>query len=125
MALSDLSLVTNSFLNLLRYRLNVGLFPIWKSATLQTLQDIDGQLKLSALPGDMSDSSLRLRLSLYHVTEDAHLKNQPPVSSGPVPVRNNPMGLQLYYQLTVHKDAFDALDEASILSAQTIFGLAI
>ncbi len=118
MALSDLSLVTNSLLNLLRYRLDVCLSRIETG----TLLAIDQGLSLSSLPGDEMGTGVTLRLSLYHVTEDAYLKNQPPVSSGAVPVRNNPMGLQLYYQMTVHTDP---MDDTAVAKSQKLFGLAL
>jgi hypothetical protein len=118
MGLSDLSLVTASLLNLLRYRLDEGLSRI----SGMSLQQSDAQVLLSSLPSDEPGGDLTIRLYLYHVTEDAYLKNQPPVSSDPDPVRYNPMGLQLYYQLTAHAEP---LSDALVGNSQKFFGLAM
>ena len=51
---------------------------------------------ISVLPPDKLEEGT-LGVYLYHISEDTHFKNQPPVgtSADPVPVRYTPMGLML------------------------------
>lgn len=78
---------------------------------------------LSVLPPDKLDEGT-LGLYLYHINEDPHFKNQPPVGSStdPVPVQYNPMGLNLFYLLTTDAKADT---EVEMLDAQLLLGLAV
>lgn len=78
---------------------------------------------ISVLPPDkLEDGSLGVYL--YHLNEDPHLKNQPPVgtSADPVPVRYTPMGLNLFYLITTDAKSDS---ENKMLDAQLLLGLAI
>lgn len=46
------------------------------------------------------DSSRRLSLWLYHLSEDEHVKNAPPVRLADASTRMTPLALDLYYLLT-------------------------
>lgn len=78
---------------------------------------------VSVLPPDKLKAG-SLGLYLYHVGEDAHFKNQLPAgtSADSVPVRHNPMGLNLYYLLTT--DGVVDKDN-DMYDAQLLIGLAI
>ena len=121
MALTDLSLVSQSLLGILRNRVDAGMLQIYGAAQM---------VNYSLLPSDEEHQDATLNLYLYHVTEDAALKNQAPVSSSleTSPARYNPMGLQLYYQLTVHEKPQNTEGDqglAAMQRVQQIFGLAI
>jgi len=90
MALLDLSLVTQALVELLKA--HIGNSPGWPFATF-------GAPLVTAQPPDQIGPGT-LGVYLYHVTEDAHLKNQQPVGRDPPPVRFTPMGLSLYYQIS-------------------------
>ena len=59
---------------------------------------------VSAEPRDKLTGDSTIGLYLYHITEDADLKNAPSVSADTPPIRYTPMGLSLYYQLSAHSD---------------------
>jgi len=89
MALLDLSLVTQVLVELLKAHISTS--PGWPFATY-------GLPLVTAQPPDQIAGGT-LGVYLYHVTEEPHLKNQPPVGRDAPPVRFTPMGLCLYYQL--------------------------
>ena len=78
---------------------------------------------ISVLPPDKLEEGT-LGVYLYHISEDTHFKNQPPVgtSADPVPVRYTPMGLNLFYLLTTDAKADT---ENKIFDAQLLLGLSI
>lgn len=89
MALLDLSLVTSALVETLKA--HIGHSPAWPpvyGAPVVTAQS----------PDQLAAGSLGVYL--YHVTEEPHLKNQPPVGRNDPPVRFTPMGLCLYYQVS-------------------------
>ncbi len=54
-------------------------------------------------PGDIeAKDNVRLSLFLYHVNENASLKNQEMRTAGPDRLKYPPMALDLYYMLTAH-----------------------
>ena len=98
MALLDLSLVTTALVELLKA--HIGNSPAWPLAA--------GAPLVTAQPPDKL-AAKTLGVYLYHVSEDPHLKNQPPHGGDSPPVRFTPMGLQLYYQLSALGEGADGL----------------
>jgi len=112
MAILDVSLVTKAIRRLLEE--SVKNSPAWNPRPDPTV---------SVLPPDKLKSG-SLGLYLYHVAEDSHFKNQPAAgtSADPVPVRHNPMGLNLFYLLTTD----GVVDEDNkVYDAQLLLGLAL
>jgi hypothetical protein len=89
MALLDLSLVTTVLVETLKA--HIGQSPAWPA--------LYGTPLVTAQPPDQLAAG-SLGVYLYHVTEEPHLKNQPPVGRSEPPVRFTPMGLCLYYQVS-------------------------
>jgi hypothetical protein len=89
MALLDLSLVTAALVETLKA--HIGQSPAWPA--LYGVPQVTAQS-----PDQLAAGSLGVYL--YHVTEEPHLKNQPPVGRNDPPVRFTPMGLCLYYQVS-------------------------
>lgn len=121
MPLIDLSLVTTTLLRLLRARVDVlwaGFFPPSPPDPPPPVVGYSG-VASGALTGDQA-----LGLFLYHVTEDAHFKNLPPVYQDKPPIRFTPMPLQLHYQLVAHAGDMGGADAAALRS-QRLFGLAL
>ncbi len=87
--LLDLSLVTSALVELLKA--HIGQSSAWAPGL--------GTPLVTAQPPDQLEPKT-LGVYLYHVVEDPHLKNQPPAGPDNPPVRFNPMGLQLHYQLS-------------------------
>ncbi|SRR6266446_2695348 len=116
MPLLDLSLATQTLSNLLERRVKAGLTALGLPANV-----ING-LDISALPADKLTGGQTLGIYLYHISEDAHFKNLPPLSQDQPPVQFRPMGLNLYYQLNAHSDA---AGDAGPRRAQLLFGLAL
>lgn len=118
MSLLDLSLVTTTFLSLLKARVDplwVQFFPPVPPPPAVTYSGLSSD----KLPGDHT-----LGFFLYSIAEDPHFKNQPPVYQDQPPVRFTPMGLQLQYQLVAQ--AADLGDpDGAILRLQRLFGLAL
>jgi hypothetical protein len=90
MALLDLSLVTQALTELLKA--HIGNSAGWPFGTY-------GAPVVTAQPPDQVSAGT-LGVYLYHVTEEAHTKNLPPVSRDAPPVRFTPMGLTLHYQIS-------------------------
>jgi Pvc16 N-terminal domain len=119
MPILDLSLVTTTFLRLLRMRVTPlweGLFP--PAPPLPPAVTYTG----ASTAGIGSDNTLAF--FLFHAGEDAQFKNQPPVFRDRPPVRFTPMGLVLQYQMVTHTAA--GVDvEAAVVRAQRLFGLGL
>ena len=111
MALLDLSLVTSALVELLKA--HIGNSPAWPSTASAPL--------VTAQPPDQL-AAKTLGVYLYHVSEDSHLKNQPPHGGDSPPVRFTPMGLQLYYQLSALGEGADGL---ATLQEQLLIGAAM
>jgi hypothetical protein len=117
MPLLDLSLVTTTLLRLLRERVNIG----W---TALHAPNPAPPVNYSGATSDKLTGDQALGMFLYHVVEEPHFKNQPPLYQDHPPVRFTPMGLQLHYQLTAH--AADQINpENAVIRAQRLFGLAL
>ena len=119
MPVPSLSLISDALLHLLELRVTDA----WKSR-----YDTSYPVSYSLLPSDKLTGDPTLGFYLYHVIEDPYLKNQPPVSADQPPVRFNPMGLQLFYQLTVNSQRPPDSDLGhmdSVLREQELFGLAL
>jgi len=112
MAILDVSLVTKVIKRVIEESVKVS--PVWSPRDAPTI---------SVLPPDKLDAD-SLGVYLYHLSEDAHFKNQPPVgtSTDPVPVRYTPMVLNLFYLITT--DAKVDSDN-KMLDAQLLLGIAI
>jgi uncharacterized protein DUF4255 len=115
MPVLDLSLATQTLSNLLERRVKAGL-------TALGLPAAAAGLDISALPADQLKGDQTIGIFLYHVSEDGHFKNLPPLSQDQPPVQFRPMGLNLYYQLNTHSDA---KGDPGALLAQSLFGLAL
>src|SRR5438132_7792403 len=94
MPLPDLSLATQTLSNLLERRVKSGLTALGQPPAVT----------ISALPADELTGDQTIGIYLYHVSEDAHFRNLPPLSQDQPPVQFRPMGLNLYYQLNAHSD---------------------
>jgi Pvc16 N-terminal domain len=113
MATGNLFLVTQTLTRLLD--LNVR--------ALLTRAGLPTTLNVSAMPPERVGSEANtLNLHLYHVVEDAHYRNDPPLGSGGTPVARQPLGLSLYYILTAHHQINDVFDAQT---QQMLFGLAM
>ncbi len=109
--LLDLSLVTQSIINLLKK--NISASSEWPS-TLPLL--------VTPKPPDKLTEDNMLGVFLYHVEENPQLKNLPDAGSSQPPVRYLPMALNLYYQITAHSEL---TDDTGPLREQLIMGLAL
>src|ERR1700720_2985412 len=116
MPLLDLSLATQTLSNLLERRVKSGLTTLGQPPAVIT------GLSISALPADKLTGDQTISMYLYHVSEDAHFRNLPPLSQDQPPVQFRPMGLNLYYQLNAHSDT---TGEPGALRAHLLFGLAL
>lgn len=112
MALLDLSLVTQVLVELLKS--HIGNSAGWPFATY-------GAPLVTAQPPDQVAAGT-LGVYLYHVTEEAHLKNQVPTGRDSPPVRFTPMGLSLYYQISA---LGTGLGEQITKQEQTYIGCAL
>lgn len=92
MALLDLSLVTQTLINLIRESFNVS--HAWSGSPPSILPDPPNKLTGDALG-----------LYLYHICEDAYFKNLPAPGNETQPVRYVSMALNLYYQLSANTAA--------------------
>lgn len=108
MALLDLADVTRALIRLLEA--GVKSSPAWSSDTVA----------ISPNPPDQLEAG-ELGVYLYHLSEDAHFKNQPPPGADQPPVRFTPMALDLHYQLSVHPGA----TAEAAYQAQLLLGLAV
>ena len=89
MPLLDLSLVTRALQTVIERRVKAGLIKLNQPAGV-----ISG-LTLSAQPPDKLTGDQTIGLYLYHATESAHTKNQPPHSADQPPLRYTSMRLDL------------------------------
>ncbi len=114
MALLDISHVTQTMINLITESFNAS--PAWPSTTTISV--------LSEPPNRIPDSATNsVGFYLYHVAEDAHYKNLPPIGNDPSPIRYTPMGLNLYYQLTASHEGTD--DGNAAFQEQLMMGIAM
>jgi hypothetical protein len=116
MPLLDLSLVTNTWQNVIQRRVRAGLVALNQPASVLS------SLLVSALSPDQLTGDATVGFYLYHASESATLKNIPPSSQDTPPVRFTPMGLELFYQLSTHSAV---LGENGANMAQRLFGLAM
>lgn len=108
MALSDLSLVTQSLITLLTERVKID-YP--------TIEVVAQSPDL--LPDTTTNT---LSVYLYHAREDAHYKNAPaPGGSGHI--SRTPLSLCLYYIVTAHD--YDESQKPRVLNEQKIMGYAL
>jgi hypothetical protein len=109
MALSDLSLVTQALITLIRESFNVS--PAWSTAPPTIAPEPPDRVS-----GD------GLGFYLYHISEDGHYKNLPLPGNETPPVRYVPMALNLFYQLSASSSANDG---SGALLEQQMMGIAI
>ncbi len=112
MALLDISLPTKAIVELLKA--HIGQSSAWQFATW-------GKPLVTSQPPDQLAAGT-LGVYLYHVTEEAHLKNQPPNGRDQPPVRFTPMGLCLYYQVSA---LGSGAGELATLQEQIYIGCAV
>ena len=113
MALLDISLVTQALIRVVK--VSVIRSRVW-TGTATRWQDVP----VVPLPPDQLEQNT-LGIYLYHLTEDAHFKNQPSASADVPPVRYTPMGLNLHYQLSINAEE----DETHLYRTQLLMGLAV
>ena len=119
MPLSDLSLVSDALLNLLKLRVGQAWSDYYNGLTPAQIPPTVGY---SLQPSDDLVGEQALGLYLYHAVEDARFQNPPPPSSDVPPVRYSPMGLRLYYKLNPHTDT---IDEGHMQRVQQLFGFSL
>lgn len=113
MALLDISLVTQTLINLIQFRFMAS--PTWNPTGTNNTPPVSPQ------PPDILKSE-SVGLYLYHIKEETQNKNISPPGNDNPPVRYIPMGLSLYYQLTAHSNL--QTDQAT-LNEQKMMGIAI
>jgi hypothetical protein len=116
MALLDVAAVTRTLLNVLTDGVTGS--PAWPSAPGSPGTPL--ALHVLPLPPDKLVDTPSVGLYLYHLTENAYCKNQPP-PDGVTELRYTPMGLDLYYVLSANGGD----DTDGILRAQLIMGLSV
>jgi hypothetical protein len=109
MALLDLSLVTRALARVVEE--HVVSSPVWFPRSTPSVSP----LPPDQLPIDAAG------LYLYHVREDPHTRNLGDPGVGVTPVRHQPLGLSLYYQLSVN----GVNTNVTMWEAQLLFGCAI
>ncbi len=109
--LLDIALVTEALVNLINFHVTAS--PEAGKVT---------PLSVSPSPPDKLQGDRTIGMYLYHITEEAQYKNQPPVPGNEPPVRYTPMGLLLHYQLSGHSDVLGA---SGVETEQTMVGLAM
>ncbi|MBK8019986.1 MAG: DUF4255 domain-containing protein [Chloroflexi bacterium] len=111
MSLLDLSLVTQTFLDLITVSIDDS--SAW---TQPNPPDVD------PYPPDRLIGDNAVGFYLYHMTEESQGKNTYLPGVSDAPIRYIPMGLNLYYLLTAHSDM---QNENGILREQLLMGLAM
>lgn len=111
MALLDVSLVTQSLLNLIRGHVTAS--PVWSGSPTVSPES----------PDQLSGESNTIGFYLYHISEDEGYKNPPPPGRDVPPIRYTPMGLVLHYQLTAHDHGQDGT--IATFNEQRLMGCAI
>lgn len=110
MPVADLSAVTTSLRNLVRYN-------IWRIAGINAA--------VTDLPPELAEDSggSNLNLHLFHAVEDPSKRNEFALDAmGPYPIKETPLPLILYYVLTAHSVTNDPPD---IAGQQRLMGLAM
>ncbi|MBV9791429.1 MAG: DUF4255 domain-containing protein [Chloroflexi bacterium] len=110
MPLLDLSLVTQTLINLISAHVTNS--EAWNKAN---------KLEVEPLPADKLDGDNTLGLYLYHAVEETTGKHTYIPGVSDVPIRYTPLGLNLYYMLTAHSD----LDKGGVYREQLMMGLAM
>lgn len=110
MALLDLSLVTQTLINLISAHVTHS--EAWNNANA---------LRVDPLPPDKLSGDNTLGLYLYHAVEETTGKNTYIPGVSDVPVRYTPLGLNLYYMLTAHSD----IESGGVYREQLMMGLAM
>lgn len=110
MALLDLSLVTQTLIDLISAHVTNS--AAWSPANTLTVDP---------LPPDKLTGDNTLGFYLYHVTEETTGKNTYIPGVSDAPVRFNPLGLNLYYMLTAHSD----IETGGVYREQLMMGLAM
>lgn len=110
MPLLDLGAVTRTLLKVIDLSVNAS--PAWPPLP-------SPKLTTSPMPPDKLTGDPVAGLYLYHLSEDATFKNQPP-PPGVEELRYTPMALDLYYVLSAHS----AETDVGTLTEQLIMGLA-
>jgi hypothetical protein len=110
-ALLDLGAVTRTLLKVIDLTVNAS--PAWPPLP-------SPKLTTSPMPPDKLTGDPVAGLYLYHLSEDAAFKNQPP-PAGVENLRHTPMALDLYYVLSAHS----AETDVGTLTEQLIMGLSV
>jgi hypothetical protein len=112
MALLDLSLVTSTLMKLLDDNINKNI-------------DLAADVIVTPVSPDTVGTVERtISLYLYHIAEEAQYKNLVGPGSDPRNIARTPMGLSLYYILTVHHDAAEST-AIDTLFQQKLMGYAL
>ncbi|WP_266182087.1 DUF4255 domain-containing protein [Dyella humicola] len=111
MTMLDLGAVTRTLMKVIDLSVNAS--PAWPPLP-------SPKLAVSPLPPDKLSGDPQAGLYLYHLSEDAAFKNQPP-PAGNEGLRFTPMSIDLFYVLSAHSGESDA----GTLTEQLIMGLAV
>lgn len=95
-------------------------------ASREDIVSLDAESIALVDPDDVSvDDQTRLSLSLYHLEENASMKNsQPRQPTDPNITEGSPLGIDLYYLLTAHPGGSDE-STSQTLEQQRVLGLAL
>lgn len=112
MALLDLSLVTRALVKLV-------------DETIKVSPAAPGSHIVTSLPPDKLTEENSVGIYLYHITEEAALKNQGWRGRPDTPIKYSPIGLNLHYVVTAFSVATNSQDPFGPYREQLLVGLAI
>ena len=84
----------------------------------------DHQIALVS-PDQFDPDEVGLSLHLYHLTENPHLRNDPPAAADADRPGGSPLVLELYYLLTAHPPDGETIDTSDTLEQHRILSKAI
>ncbi len=113
MALLDISLVTQTLINLIQFS--------FKASETWNPPGSCGSPTISPLPPDILKTE-SIGLYLYHIKEEPQYKNITPKGNDDPPIRYVPMGVTLFFQLTAHSNL---QTEQAAYNEQKMMGIAI
>lgn len=94
-------------------------------ASREDIVSLDADSVALVDPTEVSaDDETRLSVSLYHLEENASIKNSQPRNPDPSVAEGSPLGMDLYYLLTAHPGGSEE-STAQRLEQQRVFGLAL
>lgn len=113
MALLDISLVTQTLINLIRFS--------FKASDLWNTEGNCSSPVVSPCPPYKNDNE-SVGIYLYHFDEESYLKNMPPKEINYINTHDVPQALSLYFQLTAHSNL--QTDQATLIE-QKMMSIAV